>query len=193
MAGVALAASMGCKISKEGHGEDKKVSIDVPGASIKVDKGLAANDSGIPLYPAAEQKPGSENESHRAHVSLNTPFVSLKVVKLEYLSKDSPEKVLAYYRDKLSTYGAVVECKGGADDIEIGYNSKDGKKRNLQSPVDCTHSSGKKDGTTLKVGTQGNAHVVEVRPNGQGTEFSLVYVYVGNGKDEEDYSGKQPS
>ena len=186
----------GCSISKQGSGEDKKVSIDVPGASIHVDKSIKANDSGIPLYPGAKPAQSTGDEGSRAHVNLDMPFMKLQVVKMKYTSDDAPEKLLAFYRDKLGAYGTVVECKGD-DDIEVGYNFSDNKSRDLNSPVDCGHvaaaSKVKAGEITLKAGTQGNAHLVKVTPNGKNTSFSLVYIHVGDSKTDDDFGGKQPS
>lgn len=177
----------GCTISKQGNGEDKKVSIDVPGASVKVDTGVSANDSGMPVYPGAQEKHNTEKDKGRAHVDLNTPFLKLKVVALRFTSSDPPEKVEAFYRNKLGNYGAVLECKGGGQDVELGSG------RGLDSPVKCDKVTHNSDELSLKVGTEGNQHVVQVKPNGTGSEFSLVYIHVGTGKSDDDYSGKQPS
>jgi len=186
----------GCNITKQGTGGDKKVSIDVPGASIKVDKGAKDNDSGIPVYPGAQQVATTGDESGRAHVNVDVPFFKMEVIKMKYTSDDAPDKILAFYRNKLNAYGAVVECKGD-DDIEVGYNFSDKKSRDLNSPVDCGHvaaaSKVKAGEITLKVGTQGSAHVVKVTPNGKSTAFSLVYVHVGDTKKDDDFGGKQPS
>ena len=177
----------GCKISKQGRGEDKKVSIEAPGASLKVDTGSAANDSGLPLYPGAQQKHGTGDEKNRAHVSLNMPFLKLNVVALKFTSGDAPEKILNFYRDKLGSYGAVLECKGGGQDVELGSG------RGIDSPVSCGKPHNHSAEIALKVGTEGNQHVVTVKPNGKGSEFSLVYVHMGKGKNDDDYAGKQPS
>ena len=176
----------GCTISKEGTGGDKKVSIDVPGASIKVDKGDKDNDSGMPLYPGAQQVAATGDENGRAHVNLDTPFMNLKVVKMKYTSDDAPDKVLAFYRNKLGGYGTVLECKGG-EDIEVGSG------RGLDSPVKCSKLQGHTGEMNLKVGTEGNQHLVSVSPSGKGSSFTLVYVHLSKGKNDDDYGGKQPS
>jgi len=176
----------GCKISQQGAGEDKRVRIEAPGASVKVDTGTSANDAGMPLYPGALAKQSSGDDKDRAHVSVNTPFLKVKVVALKFTSDDAPEKILGFYRDKLSNYGKVLECKDKGEDVALQHG------HTLDSPVTCgTAKSG--DGTTLKVGTEGNQHLVTVRSSGKGSEFELVYVRVGAGKDDDDYSGRQPS
>jgi hypothetical protein len=180
-------ATSACKISKQGSGEDEKVSVAAPGASVKVDTGASAIDSGIPLYPGAQEKHGGGDDKNRAHVDLNMPFLKVKVVALKFTSDDAPEKILAFYRGKLGSYGAVVECNGGRGDVELGSG------RGMNSPVTCDKGKGKGDEISLKVGTESEQHVVSVKPSGKGSEFELVYVRVGTGKNDDDYGGKQPS
>ena len=45
-------------------------------------------------------------------------------------------------------------------------------------------NNGSGDSVELKVGTEGNQHVVAVKPNRQGTRFALVYVRMHTGKDD---------
>lgn len=177
----------GCSVTRQGSGEDKKVSIEGPGASIKVDKSNKANDSGIPLYPGAKEKLSPGDEGNRTHVTLNMSFFNVKIVKMKFTSDDEMEKVASFYRDKLGSYGKVLECKGGGQDVEVGSG------RGLDSPVKCDTMHGNRAEVTLKVGTEGNQHVVQIKPNGKGSELSLIYIQVGTGKADDDYGGKQPS
>jgi len=183
MGGALLMA--GCKVSDEGGGADKKVSIEAPGASVKVDTVATANDSGMPLYPGAQEKHGTGDDKNRAHVNVDTPFLKVKVVVLSFTSDDGPEKVLAFYRGKLQRYGSVLECRGAEADVQLGSK--------LDKPVSCGTDRGKSGEVSLKVGIEGNQHYVSVKPRGTGSEFELVYVHVGGGKSDDDYGGKQPS
>ena len=174
----------GCKISNEGSGTDKKVSIEAPGASVKVNS-PTANDSGIPLYPGAQERRDAAKDNDRANVNVDTPFLKVKVVVLSFTSDDGPEKVLAFYRGKLQRYGSVLECRGAEADVQPGSK--------LDKPVSCGTDQGKSGEVSLKVGIEGNQHYVSVKPRGTGSEFELVYVHVGSGKSDDDYGGKQPS
>lgn len=175
----------GCKISHRENGEDTKVSIEAPGASVKVDTGSTANDSGMPLYPGAQGKSNSGDDKNRARVNLNTPFLKLKVVALKFTSDDPPEKILAFYRTKLGNFGTVLECKGDDPNIATGHS--------LNSPVSCGEKHGDSGEISLKVGTENNQHLVSVKPSGKGSEFALVYIHLGKDKGDDDYGGKQPS
>ncbi len=178
----------GASIHVDKNGGEKKVSVETPGASVHVDTSTTASETGIPLYPGAQAKQGSGDDKHRAHVNVDTPFLKVKVVALRFTSEDTPEKVLAYYRKKLENYGPVIECQGGSSqDVELGSG------RGFDSPVTCGKKSPMIAGQiSLKVGTEGNQHVVAVKPSGSGAEFSLVYVHLGNNKGDPS-GGKQPS
>lgn len=182
----ALMLAAGCRFSKEGSGENERVRIEAPGGSVKVDTGITANDSGMPLYPGARAKRDERDEKSRAHVKLEVPFLNFTIVSLKFTTDDAPEKVVAFYRGKLSSYGTVLECKGSGQDVEVESG------RGMDSPVTCCklHSS---DEISLKVGTEGNQHVVQVKPSGTGSEFGLVYVHMGHKKSDDDYGGRQPS
>lgn len=164
----------GCRISKSGNGEEKHVDIGVPGANIHVDKGATVADAGIPVYPGA-MADASNGGSAKKHVGLDLPTMKMEIIKLNYSSKDAPEQVLTYYRDKLAMYGKVLECRGEGD-IEIGMNSSDWKTHDFNDPVFCATTVKAPGTTNLKVGRQGDAHIVKVRASGGGTQFSLISI-----------------
>ena len=59
-----------------------------------------------------QEKLGHGDEGNRAHVNLSMPFLKLKVVKMKFTSDDPTDKVLAFYRDKLASYGTVARVQG---------------------------------------------------------------------------------
>ena len=175
-----------CKINvnKADNGEEKKVDIQTPLGGIQVNKEANARDTGIPVYPGAREKPkSSSGDGGQANVNISSGFFGLKVVVVEFLSDDPPEKVSAYYKDQLKKFGGVLEChtksRGGkGPDIEVNRgNDKDRKDNKLS----CDQDNGPT--LELKVGTQDNQHVVSVSPqdNGKGTDFALVYVATRGG------------
>ena len=94
----------GCKIhvDKSEDGKDKKVDIQTPLGGIHVNKDVNVRDTGLPVYPGArEKKKESDHDDGHANVNISSGFFGLKVVVIEFLSDDSPEKVTAYYRDQL--------------------------------------------------------------------------------------------
>jgi hypothetical protein len=186
---VALAAVVGmivfvaaCRVNvkKSETGEDKKVDVETPVGSIHVNKGASARDTGLPVYPGAQEKK-TGNEGGNANVNIASSFFGLKVVAIEYLSDDPPEKVAAYYKDQLKKYGTILECHTNSPhndasdvDVRVGDDNKDKK-------LTCEHSGGKT--LELKVGTKDNQHIVSISPNdkGKGTDFALVFVQTRGG------------
>ena len=85
---------------------------------------------------------------------------------------------MSFYRNELGKYGKILECKGGSiGNVHVNKGDKDDKE------LKCD-SHGDSDVTELKVGTEDLQHVVAVKPNSKGTEYSLVYVRM-HGSDKE--------
>ena len=182
-----LALAAGCiSVSKDEKGNEKKVDISSPLGALHVRTQADPKDTGIPVYPGAQVKPDDGDNKHSANVDINSPFFGVKVVAVSFVSNDPPEKVLGFYRDKLKTYGTVLECNG--------WHGHDSTKPGESKPLSCdggdtihvgsaNFDSG--GGTELKAGTTDREHAVEVKPHGDGgSEFALVFVQTrGGGKD----------
>jgi hypothetical protein len=138
---------------------------------IHVSKGADAADTGLAVYPGARLKPEeSGHDDKSANVSISGFGYGLRVVALQYESDDSPAKVIAFYKDQLKKYGAVLECPAsGHFNLNMKYSDK-----SESHGLTCDSSRG----TTveLKVGTEENQHIVAVESEGKGSSFALVYV-----------------
>ena len=168
---TALACSINVK--KDGSGEEKKVDIETPIGGIHVDKGADVHDTGLAVYPGAHIKPeASSNEDKDANVDLTFLGYGLRVVAIEYLSDDAPDKVIAYYKDQLKKFGNVLECHTTGHNVQM--DQKDDSRE-----LTCDSHSGKT--SELKVGSRDNQHVVAVDPDGKGSSFALVYVRTNKG------------
>lgn len=170
-----LVAVLGaCSIStqKESNGEDKKVDIKTPFADIHVGSDTSAQDAGISLYPGAKPKQ-DDNDKHRANVQIGGEDFGVKVVAATYLTDDPPQKVIDFYRKDLKKYGTVLECAKGLKE------NHDDNSSELRCDDKGTEEPGKLD---LAVGVPERQHIVAVKPNGKGTEFSTVFVQVKGGK-----------
>lgn len=182
-----FAALLGCSINvkKDNNGEDKKVDIETPVGGIHVSKGADVRDTGMPVYPGARQKDDDKSGDEKsANVNISAGFFGLKVVAVEFLSDDPPEKVTAYYKDQLKKYGVILECHttnrhGDSGDVDVHVGKDDDKKDSRQ--LKCDQSSGPT--IELKVGTKDNQHLVAISPQdkGKGTDFALVYVQTRGG------------
>jgi hypothetical protein len=175
---IVFVAACHVNVQKSENGEDKKVDVVTPVGAIHVNKDVAARDTGLPVYPGAQEKKKGNNDNN-ANVNISSSFFGVKVVAIEYLSDDPPEKVAAYYKDQLKKFGGVLECHttnphGDAGDVNVNIGEKDNK-------LSCEHSSGPT--VELKVGTKDNQHVVSISPQdkGKGTDFALVFVQTRGG------------
>jgi len=168
---VAFAASLtlaACSVNTE-NGDHKNVDIKTPIGGIHVDQDAHANDTGLMVYPGARPKKKDEDgEESNANVNLSAFGYGLRVVALEFQSDDPPTKLIAYYKEQLKKYGAVLECHTSKD---ITYNRKSSEK---SKELTCDQDSG--NNVELKVGTEDNQHIVSVKPDGKGSTFALVYV-----------------
>ncbi len=176
IAGAGLLA--GCSIQVSDKDKDKqKVDIQTPIANLKVDTSPAATDNGIPVYPGATLRPPDKSgDKHRANVNIGGFGFGLKVIAAEYVTPDSPEKVKAFYEDKLKDFGDVLVCKGHSSDEHVSDKNSDDDK------LTCEDAHG--SGWELKVGTKKNQHIVAIEPDGSGTRFGTVLVQV-HGKEGE--------
>jgi len=138
-------------------------------------------DAGLTLYPGAKPAPKENNDDKKsANVNLSIPGFSLKVVAAEFLSDDAPDKIIAYYDKELQKYGKPIQCHGAWSG---GHIETSPGKEESSKPVSCGNNGGG-DSVELKVGTEGNQHIVAVKPNSQGTRFALVYVRMHTGKED---------
>jgi len=165
-------------VKKNAEGEDKNVDIDTPVGGIHVNKDADIGDVGLPVYPGARKKEKSANgEEKSANVNISAGKYGIRVVALEYLSDDPPEKLVTYYKDQLKKFGSVLECHtshhGG------GFNAHYGDDKDSEPAPKCDDNSGGKV-VELKVGTKQNQHIVSIEPadSGKGTDFGLVSVQI---------------
>jgi hypothetical protein len=170
-----------CSIHANDKAEDgeKHVDIKSPVGDLHVSEQVDIRDAGLAVYPGAKPAPKDNSDDEKsANVNLSLPGFSLKVVAGEFVSDDAPDKVIAYYNKELLKYGKPIQCHNAWKRGHADYDTKD----ELSKPVSCSSESGG-DSVELKVGTEGNQHIVAVRPSGKGTHFALVYVRVHTGSD----------
>jgi len=159
---------------------EKHVDIKSPVGYLHVSEQADIRDAGLTLYPGAKPVPKDDSDDKKsANVNLSVPGFTLKVVAGEFISEDAPDKVIAYYNKELPKYGKPIQCHGGWNGGHVNYDGKD----EMSKPVSCGNH-GSSDSVELKVGTEGNQHIVSVRPNNKGTRFALVYVRMHTGKED---------
>ena len=179
---AALCVLPACSINaNDKHNGEAHVDIKSPVGDLHVSEQADIRDAGLTVYPGA--KPASKEDSDdkkSANVNLSLPGFSVKVVAAEFVSDDDPDKVIAYYDKELQKYGKPIQCQGAwsGGHVKASPSKEEGSK-----PVSCGNSGGG-DSVELKVGTEGNEHIVAVKPNRPGSRFALVYVRTHTGKDD---------
>lgn len=165
--------------NKEGS---KHVDIKSPVGDLHVSEQADIRDAGLSVYPGATPTPKDNSDNEKsANVNLALPGFQLKVVAAEFVSDDAPDKVIAYYDKELQKYGKPIQCRGGWN--AGGRVNTSGGKDELSKPVSCDKGDVSGDAVELKVGTEGNQHLVSVKPNSKGSRFALVYVRMHTGSD----------
>jgi hypothetical protein len=167
-------------VKKDSAGQDKQVDIETPIGGLHVNKQADVRDTGLPVYPGARLKEKHEDgQENRANVHISSELFGLRVVAVEYLSDDAPDKLVAYYSGQLKKYGDVLECHSSGNHVSSDMDSDDDNK-----PLKC-EGDNKGPDIELKVGTRRNQHIVAIKPaeSGKGTDFGLVYVQVRSGRD----------
>src|SRR6478735_9166829 len=163
-------AITGCSVTthEKDNGRKDDVDIRTPFGSLSVKEGSTdIKDTGLALYPGARATKDDDDRHHSANVNISSSLFGLKVVALKFQSDDPSDKVLAFYKKDMGKYGNVVDCTGGFN-MNFHHHDKDAE-------VTCDNHSGSEHGykEELKVGTENNQRVIAVKPNGNGTEFTL--------------------
>jgi hypothetical protein len=176
--GIAMAIpSCAAQSQKSDSDENKHLDIQSSVGDLHLGNDADARKAGLPLYPGARLR-RDKDDSDPVNLGVLTEAFGFKIVVAKYESDDAPDKVVAYYRDKLKKYGKVLECRtsehGGDAHADIDDKHSDSQKKDLKCDGDNTGPV-----TELKVGTEDNQHVVAIEPRDghAGSTFALVYLY----------------
>jgi hypothetical protein len=162
---VALALSA-CDVDVHERGKDKNVDVRTALGDISVRTTEGGPDTGLPVYPGAQPLRDEDKEPENADIKLATSYVGVHVAAAKYESKDAPRAILDFYKDKMSSYGTVVECKG---DIEF--------EGEPEQPV-CKEDSASSEIQLVAGESEENHRIVAVKPRGGGSEFAVVHIQI---------------
>src|ERR1700676_4753796 len=179
---VALCVIPACSIDAKNKDKNGETHVDIksPVGDLHVSEQADIRDAGLTIYPEAKPAPKDDSDDKKsANINLSLPGFSLKVVAAEFTSDDAPDKIIAYYDKELRTYGKPIQCHG---EWSGGHVESSHEKDELSKPVSCKDSRNG-NSVELKVGTEGNQHLVAVKPVPGGTRFALVYVRMHTGSD----------
>jgi hypothetical protein len=174
----------GCRVhvDKGANGDEKKVQVDTPFGGIRVNTGqTTAADVGLPAYPGAQLVNGDDNHKS-ADVRMGFGDWEMRVQVASYSTADSEDKVGAFYRKALSSYGDVIACRdgsavGGETKTSEGLTCSDHGHAHV-SVDDQGEKYGyqpEHGGLELKAGSEPHQHIVAFEHGQAGqTRFALV-------------------
>jgi hypothetical protein len=145
------------------------------GLELHANATATAADIGLPNYPGATPYKTSDNDS-AVDMGFSFGDTHFRLLAANYLSTDSPEQVLAFYRKPLSHYGEVLECNDGKPVGSLtvtrsGLTCSDQKSGNVQ-----VNGYDSKD-HELRAGTPQKFRIVGIdKSQPKATHFGLVYV-----------------
>lgn len=157
-------ASCSVDVREAQSGKHSDVDIRTPAGNLSVRTDVDARDTGLGVYPGAWPA-RDRHDDESANVNIGTPWFGLKVVAAKFESNDPPESVLNFYRNEMRAYGSVTECRGDVD----FRGTKGAKQPFCKEKGSSTH-------VELITGTEERQRMVVVKPRGDGSEFSVVYI-----------------
>ena len=141
------------------------------GLDISVRGEATAADAGLPTYPGAKPYKDGDQANSGANIGFAVPGFEFKLVAMNLESRDTPERVAAFYRQALSKYGRVLDCSDSA------RNRKNAASHDEDSDeLVCDADDPGANSIVYKAGTGANERIVAIKPHGGGTRFSLVHV-----------------
>lgn len=170
LAAAALVAAaiplVACNVDVRKHEADGKADVDIatPVGSVSVRTNVATPDTGLAVYPGARPL-RDEDEPESADVNVGNSLFGVKVMAAKFESSDDQERIIEFYRNELKSYGEVTECRGN-----VNFRGSKGNRRAV-----CKEKPFERD-LQLVAGTEGDQHIVSVKPRSTGTEFALVAV-----------------
>jgi hypothetical protein len=138
-------------------------------AGIDIHAGVDAADVGLPVYPGAAKHPEDGGGEDDLSLGLWGSAFGVKVLTVNYRSRDEVDQVSAFYRDALRAFGPVLDCSAGAPRAPRGPAS--GPKA-----LDCGDDHPAAGVRLYKSGSPQDQRIVEVKPLRRGANFRLTRV-----------------
>jgi len=157
-------AACSVSVDQDQYNSRADVQIRTPVGHVFVKTGEQLPDTGLAIYPGSVPV-RQHREAETADVSVGNSLFGVKVAAANFASDASPRAIVEYYRQAMRAHGQVTECRGNIDF--------------RRSRAVC-HSKLFSDSRTtqLAVGTEQRHRLVSVKPRGNGSAYSVVYVQV---------------
>jgi hypothetical protein len=148
--------------------------------NVNAESHATAAQVGLPMYPGAtvfKEKDKDKDEDSGADIGFAMGDFHFALKVAAYVSVDSPEKILAFYRKPLSKFGEVLECNhgkpvGAMTVTRSGLTCSDQKGGGTE--INGSNSS---DDHELRAGSPHQFRIVGIGEQKPGaTRFSLIYL-----------------
>jgi hypothetical protein len=152
---------------------------------LHANKRASAAEIGLPAYPGATLAKETDNDN-TADLGFTFGDTHFRLMVAKYLTADSPDKVLAFYRKPLSRYGEVLECNDGkAVGAPAVARSGLGCSEQKEGGLTVTDHGLSTDGRELRAGSPHQFRVVCIdKSHPESTHFWLVYIELPKDNDK---------
>lgn len=167
-----------------GGGQDSGLNL-----AVHANSHATAADVGLPAYPGATlyKDPNNKNNDSSADIGFTFGDFHFSILAVSYVTGDSPEQVLAFYRKPLSRYGEVLECDHGKAVGKLTTTSTGLTCSNDHGGhVQVNSSENSSDDHELRAGSPHKYRIVGIDESPAGkTHFGLVYLELPKDKDKK--------
>jgi hypothetical protein len=182
---AAISLITGCRVERNENGDGNNVKVATPfgGANVKTNDNSVLQDLGLPIYPGAQFQQDPDHHNGSADVDLHFGSFALRVKSAAFKSPDSPDKLIAFYRQALTRYGDVIECQHGQTVGSLTHTAQ-----GLSCDEDKhSHSEGDAEKIKLMAGSKQHQHVAIIGPDGTASKLQLVAMDLpGHSSDSND-------
>jgi hypothetical protein len=141
--------------------------------NVHANSNVTAKDIGLPSYPGATPFKDKDSDSSSADLLLLLNSFHFSVKAASFVTTDSQDRVLEFYKKPMAKFGEVLECDhgkpvGSLSVTKSGLTCGNGKSGNVTV-------NGSDSGRELRAGTPEQFHVVGVEGTKDGkTKLGLV-------------------
>jgi hypothetical protein len=154
---------------------------------LHANKNVSATEIGLPAYPGATLVKEADNDNP-ADLGFTFGDTHFRIMAVKYVTTDTPERVLAFYRKPLSRYGELLECNqgkpvGSVTTARGGLTCTEQKDGGLN----VSNHGVSSDGHELRAGLPLKFRIVSIEQSQpQATRFWLVYLELPKDHDKSE-------
>jgi hypothetical protein len=154
---------------------------------LHANKHVSATEIGLPAYPGATLAKETDDDN-TADLGFTFGDTHFRIMVAKYITADTPDRILAFYRKPLSRYGEVLECNHGkpVGDLTVAHSGLMCSEQK-EGGLTVTDHGLSTDGQELRAGSPHQFRVVCIdKSDPQSTRFWLVYIELPKDNDKEE-------